>query len=60
MEAMYTPGHTDDSYSFLMQDRVFTGDTLIICAPGAPISRTVVRRTQYELLFGRLLPCTLP
>src|SRR3954466_14860360 len=28
LEVLYTPGHTDDSYSFLMDDRVFTGDTL--------------------------------
>src|ERR1700685_1347942 len=30
IEVMYTPGHTDDSYSFLFGDRVFTGDTLLI------------------------------
>ncbi len=30
LEAIYTPGHTDDSYSFRMHDRVFTGDTLLI------------------------------
>ena len=28
--SIYTPGHTDCSYSFLMNDRVFTGDTLLI------------------------------
>src|SRR6201995_3258363 len=27
LEVIYTPGHTDDSYSFRMADRVFTGDT---------------------------------
>src|SRR5437868_1777896 len=27
LDVLYTPGHTDDSYSFLMRDRVFTGDT---------------------------------
>ena len=32
--AMYTPGHTDCSYSFLMNDRVFTGDTLLINGTG--------------------------
>ena len=30
LDVMYTPGHTDDSYSYLMGDRVFTGDTLLI------------------------------
>ncbi len=29
LDVMYTPGHTDDSYSYLMGDRVFTGDTLL-------------------------------
>ena len=28
LDVLYTPGHTDNSYSFLMRDRVFTGDTL--------------------------------
>ena len=28
LHVLYTPGHTDDSYSFLLNDRVFTGDTL--------------------------------
>ena len=32
--AMYTPGHTDDSYCFRMDDRVFTGDTLLIRGTG--------------------------
>jgi sulfur dioxygenase len=30
LEALYSPGHTDDSYSFIMPDRAFTGDTLLI------------------------------
>src|ERR1700744_1304390 len=30
LDVMYPPGHTDDSYSFVLQDRVFTGDTLLI------------------------------
>jgi glyoxylase-like metal-dependent hydrolase (beta-lactamase superfamily II) len=34
LQALYTPGHTDDSYSFLMGDRVFTGDTLLIRGTG--------------------------
>ena len=34
LKAIYTPGHTDCSYSFLMKDRVFTGDTLLINGTG--------------------------
>src|SRR5438270_3720644 len=29
LDVLYTPGHTDDSYSLLLGDRVFTGDTLL-------------------------------
>ena len=34
LDVLYTPGHTDDSYSFLLSDRVFTGDTLLIRGTG--------------------------
>ena len=34
LTALYTPGHTSESYSFLMDDRVFTGDTLLIRGTG--------------------------
>ena len=30
IKAMYTPGHTSDSYSFLMNNYLFSGDTLLI------------------------------
>src|SRR5438105_7763453 len=55
MDVIYTPGHTDDSYSFLMQDRVFTGDTLMIRGTGRTDFQNGDPRTQYESLFGRLL-----
>jgi glyoxylase-like metal-dependent hydrolase (beta-lactamase superfamily II)/rhodanese-related sulfurtransferase len=55
MDVMYTPGHTDDSYSFLMQDRVFTGDTLLIRGTGRTDFQNGDPRAQYESLFGRLL-----
>jgi glyoxylase-like metal-dependent hydrolase (beta-lactamase superfamily II) len=34
MTVLYTPGHTDDSCCFVMPDRVFTGDTLVILGTG--------------------------
>jgi sulfur dioxygenase len=55
LEALYTPGHTDDSYSFLMRDRVFTGDTLLIRGTGRTDFQNGDSRMQYESLFGKLL-----
>jgi len=55
LEALYTPGHTDDSYSFLMGDRVFTGDTLFIRGTGRTDFQNGDAYAQYESLFGRLL-----
>src|SRR5918995_383484 len=55
LDVMYTPGHTDDSYSFLMRDRVFTGDTLLIRGTGRTDFQNGSARDQYESLFGRLL-----
>lgn len=55
LDVMYTPGHTDDSYSFLMRDRVFTGDTLLIRGTGRTDFQNGSARAQYESLFGRLL-----
>jgi len=52
---IYTPGHTDDSYSFLMGDRVFTGDTLLIRGTGRTDFQNGDPRSQYESIFGRLL-----
>lgn len=55
MDVLYTPGHTDDSYSFLLPDRVFTGDTLLIRGTGRTDFQNGDPRAQYESLFGRLL-----
>ena len=55
LQALYTPGHTDDSYSYLMPDRVFTGDTLLIRGTGRTDFQNGDPREQYESLFGRLL-----
>jgi sulfur dioxygenase len=55
MQAVYTPGHTDDSYSYILPDRVFTGDTLLIRGTGRTDFQNGDPRAQYESLFGRLL-----
>ncbi|HUO81891.1 MAG TPA: MBL fold metallo-hydrolase [Gammaproteobacteria bacterium] len=55
LRAIYTPGHTDDSYSFLMQDRVFTGDTLLIRGTGRTDFQNGDPYAQYDSLFNRLL-----
>jgi glyoxylase-like metal-dependent hydrolase (beta-lactamase superfamily II)/rhodanese-related sulfurtransferase len=55
MDVLYTPGHTDDSYSFLMRDRVFTGDTLLIRGTGRTDFQNGDAAQQYESIFGKLL-----
>ena len=55
LDVLYTPGHTDDSYSFLMRDRVFTGDTLLIRGTGRTDFQNGSAQAQYESLFGKLL-----
>ncbi len=55
LDVLFTPGHTDDSYSFLMDDRVFTGDTLLIRGTGRTDFQNGDARMQYESLFGKLL-----
>jgi sulfur dioxygenase len=55
LDVLYTPGHTDDSYSFLMGDRVFTGDTLLIRGTGRTDFQNGDARAQYNSLFGKLL-----
>jgi len=55
IKAIYTPGHTQDSYSFLMDDRVFTGDTLFIRGTGRTDFQQGDALAQYDSLFNRLL-----
>jgi sulfur dioxygenase len=50
LDVLYTPGHTDDSYSFTMADRVFTGDTLLIRGTGRTDFQNGDSRAQYESL----------
>ncbi len=55
LDVLYTPGHTDDSYSFLMHDRVFTGDTLLIRGTGRTDFQNGDPRAQYDSIFNKLL-----
>ncbi len=55
LDVAYTPGHTDDSYSFIMADRVFTGDTLLIRGTGRTDFQNGDPRAAYESIFNRLL-----
>ena len=55
LKAIYTPGHTDCSYSYLMNDRVFTGDTLLINGTGSTDFQNGSAHEAYDSLFGKLL-----
>jgi len=55
LTALYTPGHTDDSYCFQMDDRIFTGDTLLIRGTGRTDFQNGDAGAQYDSLFGKLL-----
>ena len=55
LKAIYTPGHTDCSYSYLMNDRVFTGDTLLINGTGRTDFQNGNVLDQYESIFKKLL-----
>jgi sulfur dioxygenase len=55
LAVLYTPGHTDDSYSFLMEDRVFTGDTLLIRGTGRTDFQNGDPAAQYGSIFNKLL-----
>ena len=59
LTALYTPGHTDDSYSFWLENEgehfVFTGDTLLIRGTGRTDFQSGSAEAQYYSLFGKLL-----
>lgn len=55
LTSLYTPGHTDDSYCFLMKDRVFTGDTLFIRGTGRTDFQHGDAGLQFDSIQNRLL-----
>ena len=52
---MYTPGHTSDSYSFLMKNYLFSGDTLLINGTGRTDFQNGSSKDAYNSIFNKLL-----
>ncbi len=55
ISVMYTPGHTIDSMSLVLDDRVFTGDTLLIGGTGRTDLPSGDPDMLYDSLFDGLL-----
>ena len=55
IKAMYTPGHTSDSYSFLMDNYLFSGDTLLINGTGRTDFQNGNSKDAYNSIFNKLL-----
>ena len=55
LKVMYTPGHTDCSYSFLMNDRIFTGDILLINGTGRTDFQNGDPYQSYDSIFNKIL-----
>ena len=55
IKSLYTPGHTSDSYSFLLDNYLFSGDTLLINGTGRTDFQSGSAKIQYDSLFNKLL-----
>ena len=55
IRAMNTPGHTSDSYSFLMNNYLFSGDTLLINGTGRTDFQNGNSKDAYNSIFKKLL-----
>ena len=55
LRAIYTPGHTSDSYSFLMNNYLFSGDTLLINGTGRTDFQNGNAKDAYDSIFNKLL-----
>ena len=55
IKALHTPGHTSDSYSFLMNNYLFSGDTLLINGTGRTDFQNGSAKDAYNSIFNRLL-----
>ena len=55
IKSLYTPGHTSDSYSFLLDNYLFSGDTLLINGTGRTDFQNGNSKDAYNSLFNNLL-----
>ena len=55
IKALHTPGHTSDSYSFLMNNYLFSGDTLLINGTGRTDFQNGSAKDSYNSIFNKLL-----
>jgi glyoxylase-like metal-dependent hydrolase (beta-lactamase superfamily II)/rhodanese-related sulfurtransferase len=55
LRVLHTPGHTSDSMCLVVEDRVFTGDTLLIGATGRTDLPTGNPEALYDSLFNHVL-----
>ena len=53
IRAIYTPGHTSDSYSFLMDNYLFSGATLLINGTGSTDFKNGSYKDAYHSLFHK-------
>jgi sulfur dioxygenase len=55
LRALYTPGHTSDSFSFLIDNYLFSGDTLLINGTGRTDFQNGSTKDAYNSIFNKLL-----
>ena len=55
IKALHTPGHTSDSFSFLMNNYLFSGDTLLINGTGRTDFQNGSAKDAYHSIFNKLL-----
>ena len=51
IKTIYTPGHTSDSYSFLDEQLLFSGDTLLINGTGRTDFQNGNAKDAYQFYF---------
>ena len=55
IKSIYTPGHTSESYSFLLDNYLFSGDALLINGTGRTDFQNGSSKDSYHSIFDKLL-----